>query len=235
MRREEIKEFIKPYGLLVNFLESRFKYEVAMQDNCPIMDVSSRVKMIDSVLNKLLKKELTIYEMEKLTDIAGIRLVVRFKEDIPKVCQLIRDCGIKIIEERDYINKVKKKSGYRAYHFILEEKGMFVEIQIRTFAMDTWANLEHDIRYKPTSLVTDEMEMKLASTVKYAHEVDEIASFLYKESLKLTKDDGTLEMLRVLTAEDKYNVLVNKMFSLILEMRMIMLNIGEELSKNEYT
>ncbi|MCL2611226.1 MAG: hypothetical protein FWE02_06075, partial [Defluviitaleaceae bacterium] len=85
------------------------------------------------------------------------------------------------------------------------------------------------------SLVTDKMEKRLAQAVKSAHELDKVASLLYREALKLTEDDGTLEVLKVLIAEDKYAVLGKKLCILLLEMQMIMLEIGEELSKNEYT
>ena len=234
MKREEVKKFIEEYESTANFLEALIKNNASMQKKFPALKISSRVKTVDSVLKKLLRKELTISELNKLTDIAGVRIVVRFYEDIARVCEMICASGITIIEERDYINQIKKKSGYRAYHFIVEQEGRLAEIQIRTFAMDIWANAEHNIRYKPTLHVTSKIEERLTSAVEYAHALDEVTSFLYKEALKLAEDDGTMEILKALDGNRIHAELREQLTLLLLEMRLTMFDIEREF-ENEYT
>lgn len=124
-------------------------------DNKMVEHVASRIKTIDSITEKLTSKELAVTEdnaIEHLSDIIGVRLVVHFISDIYRVRNMIVDSGkLQIIREKDYV-KQPKPSGYRSYHIVLEvpmnDVTVRAEIQLRTVAMDCWASLEHQIRYK---------------------------------------------------------------------------------------
>ncbi|MCI8464478.1 MAG: GTP pyrophosphokinase family protein [Lachnospiraceae bacterium] len=125
----------------------------------PISSIRSRIKKPASIHNKLQKYGLEISEdsvLNGLNDIAGIRVVCTFMEDIYMVASLLASQDdITVLKIKDYI-KNPKPNGYRSYHMIVEipvffSKGktpMRVEIQIRTIAMDFWASLEHQLRYK---------------------------------------------------------------------------------------
>ena len=89
---------------------------------------------------------------ERISDIAGIRVICQFVEDIDRVVEMIRNRkDMEIMEETNYVAH-KKSSGYRSYHIVLEvpmnDVTVRAEIQLRTVAMDCWASLEHQIRYK---------------------------------------------------------------------------------------
>lgn len=128
-----------------------------------IHKVTSRIKTFDSAYNKLLKKgkKTTKEEFMSLTDLAGLRIVVNYKDYIEKIHELIeKQPGIEITEVIDYVNK-PKDSGYRALHLVV----MFtnhgsqtpVEIQIRSPLEDLWAEYEHDIQYKAPRSVSDDV------------------------------------------------------------------------------
>lgn len=137
-------------------LDEQFKL---LRDGNPIVTIKTRIKNYDSILQKMRRKgyPMTIQSMEdNIQDVAGIRVVCGFVEDI----YLLADCfinqdDITMIEFRDYI-KFPKESGYRSLHLIVQvpiytEKGrknVTVEVQLRTIAMDFWATLEHKMRYK---------------------------------------------------------------------------------------
>lgn len=124
-----------------------------------IEKVTARVKSKKSIINKMKKKNIKYTYtslIDNISDIAGVRITCPVQEDIFFVKQIIEMIpNLKIIKEKDYINN-PKKSGYSAYHLIVETPVtingetvvMKVEIQIRTIAMDFWAEMEHDIRYK---------------------------------------------------------------------------------------
>ena len=125
--------------------------------------INGRVKHEDSMIEKCKRRHLpaTPYSaLHELTDAIGIRVVTTFRDDIDSVIHIIEnfdDCDI--VERKDYIRHVKP-NGYRSYHLILSIKTpyadvcgnkpghYFVEIQLRTIAMDTWASLEHQVSYK---------------------------------------------------------------------------------------
>lgn len=138
----------------------------------PIQFVKSRVKKPLSIVNKLkrLEKEINVESiMTCLDDVAGIRVICSFIDDVYKIAEmLIRQDDIVLIEAKDYI-KNPKPNGYRSYHLIIEVPVFFsdkkqwvrVEIQIRTVAMDFWASLEHQLRYKNDIEDAEEIEKKL--------------------------------------------------------------------------
>ncbi|MCI5699601.1 MAG: GTP pyrophosphokinase family protein [Lachnospiraceae bacterium] len=155
------RELLDPYQLAVDELTCKFNHLIDEYHNrnmyCPIESVIGRVKSVASILEKLQKKNIPFEEMEhQVEDIAGIRIICQFVEDIEKVAQLIlsRD-DIELKSEKDYIRHMKP-SGYRSYHLIVYytvqtirgPKKLQVELQIRTMAMNFWATIEHSLQYK---------------------------------------------------------------------------------------
>ena len=154
-------EILEPYELAVKELQVKFRHLIKEHHGkglySPIESVSGRVKSVSSILEKMQRKGIVPEEMEEqVEDIAGIRIICQFVEDIEKVADLIQKrSDIEIKSEKDYIRHMKD-SGYRSYHLIVYytvetmngPKRIQVEIQIRTMAMDFWASLEHKIYYK---------------------------------------------------------------------------------------
>ena len=167
---EKIKEGQLSYMKLMSYykcaimeIETKFRvldeqFSLRYDDN-PIETIKSRLKSPESIMKKVQKKglKMTTDDIEKnITDIAGIRVICSFKEDIYKLAKcLLQQDDITLIEKKDYI-KNPKESGYRSLHLIVEvpifledeKRAMKVEVQFRTIAMDFWASLEHKIYYK---------------------------------------------------------------------------------------
>ncbi|MDD6327392.1 MAG: GTP pyrophosphokinase family protein [Eubacteriales bacterium] len=172
--REDFLDMIdkntKPYRQLMSFyrcavmeIETKFRVldeELSLEsEHNPIEGIKSRIKSIDSLVRKMNKKgiPLDITSIEQnIFDIAGVRVICSFPEDIYflEECLLKQD-DIRLIERKDYI-KNPKPGGYRSLHLIVEvpiflqeeKRPMKVEVQLRTIAMDFWASLEHKLRYK---------------------------------------------------------------------------------------
>lgn len=154
-------EFLAPYRLAVDELVVKFNHIIkeyrGSGQYSPIEQVIGRVKRISSIIEKAQKKGISLSEVDKkIEDIAGIRIICQFEDDIHHVIEMVRkrsDCTV--IEEKDYI-KTKKNSGYRSYHIVIlynvetqaGKKTVKVEIQIRTLAMNFWAIIEHSLQYK---------------------------------------------------------------------------------------
>ena len=125
----------------------------------PIDHITERIKSPDSIIEKMTKRELELtYKnlIEQINDIAGMRIICSFKDDIFKIVDIIENFqDIEIIERKDYITN-PKASGYSSYHMVVKVPVTFtdktiyvkVELQIRTVAMDFWASLEHKLKYK---------------------------------------------------------------------------------------
>ncbi|MDE5583775.1 MAG: GTP pyrophosphokinase family protein [Ruminococcus sp.] len=170
-------EVVKTY---LNILDSEFK--VKFQRN-PIHSIESRLKSPQSIIGKLQKKELPITPesaRKNLLDIAGIRVTCCYISDIYSLVDMLcRRDDFTIIKKKDYIKK-PKPSGYRSYHLIinvpvwLSSKKEYapVEIQIRTIAMDFWASLEHQLKYKPSASITPEISEELRECAEKIAETD---------------------------------------------------------------
>ena len=171
---DEFLDFVKynqlPYERLMTYyrcammeVETKFRVlneEFSLQyDRNPIESIKTRIKSTDSLVRKVRKKNLRMNLEsleENINDIAGIRVVCSFVDDIYMLAKcLLEQDDITLIEKKDYI-KNPKPSGYRSLHLIVsvpiflqnEKRNMKVEVQLRTIAMDFWASLEHKIRYK---------------------------------------------------------------------------------------
>ena len=135
------------------------KYKVVKGDRDPIEYIVTRVKSEDSMKEKLKRKKLDVTlenALTKIYDAAGVRIICAYIDDVYIVAEMLKKYkDLKVIKEKDYI-KHPKANGYRSYHIVFELpldlageiKPIFVEIQIRTIAMDFWSNLEHEMRYK---------------------------------------------------------------------------------------
>lgn len=138
----------------------------------PIESIKSRIKTPESIWEKLNRRSLpiTVAAIENdLTDIAGIRVICPFPDDIYNIADLlIHQDDITLVEKKDYI-KNPKPNGYRSLHLIIAvpiylatgKKMMKVEVQLRTIAMDFWASLDHKLRYKKNLENSDEIAMEL--------------------------------------------------------------------------
>ncbi len=148
----------------------------AMYGDDPVEHLSYRIKADKSMREKLRSRglpETADAALHELYDAIGIRIVCAFRSDVYTLRDLIAASeNIRVIEEKDYI-KNAKPNGYRSYHMIVETEGRYVEIQLRTISMDTWAALEHQIKYKKNmdgknlTLITSELKRcadELAST-----------------------------------------------------------------------
>ncbi len=164
-------------------LDEQFSLEY---DRNPIESIKSRVKSMESLMDKMRRKNvsLSMEEIEaKIHDIAGVRVICSFPEDI----YLLADCllqqdDIRLIEKKDYISK-PKANGYRSLHLIVEvpiflqneKRNMKVEVQFRTIAMDFWASLEHKLRYKKNlpQEMTQYLEQELYECAELSAGLDE--------------------------------------------------------------
>lgn len=138
----------------------------------PIHHMQSRMKTIQSMMDKLQRKQQTVSmesAVENLHDIAGIRVVCPYIKDVYTVASLLTgQDDVKLLEMRDYI-RTPKENGYRSLHLIIEipvflQDGRVdvpVEVQLRTIAMDFWASLEHSMRYKAKGAVPDDISAEL--------------------------------------------------------------------------
>lgn len=135
------------------------KYKIVHNDRDPIEYITSRVKSEESTKEKLKRKKLPInleIALTKIYDVAGIRIICAYIDDVYTVVKMLKKFkDLKILKEKDYI-KNPKPNGYRSYHIVFqvpldiagELHPVNIEIQIRTIAMDFWASLEHEMKYK---------------------------------------------------------------------------------------
>lgn len=179
------REILYPYEMAVDELILKFNNILREYKNAgeysPIELVSGRVKKISSILDKCQRKDIALDAVtEGLDDIAGIRIICQFVEDIYKVVELIeKRSDIEIIQYKDYISN-QKSSGYRSYHVItLYEvqgkngpKKVKVEIQIRTLAMNFWAVVEHSMQYKYKENMPEHIKEKLSASSETIIQLD---------------------------------------------------------------
>ena len=161
-------EVVKTY---LNILDNEFS--VKFQRN-PIHNIESRLKSPQSIIGKLQKKGLPITTeaaRKNLLDMAGIRVICYYISDIYAIADMLsRRDDFVVIKKKDYIRN-PKPSGYRSFHMIInvpvylstQKKYAPVEIQIRTIAMDFWASLEHQLKYKTASAIPQELSEQLRS------------------------------------------------------------------------
>jgi putative GTP pyrophosphokinase len=178
--------FLAPYKQAVEELKVKLKgmrSQFELQSaHSPIEFVTGRVKPIASILDKANRKGIPLDRLEEeMQDIAGLRMMCQFVDDIKIVVEMLRKRNdLEIVEERDYITQ-KKESGYRSYHVVARypvqtihgEKKILVEIQIRTLAMNFWATIEHSLNYKYSGRFPEEIKKRLQRAAEAAYLLDE--------------------------------------------------------------
>ncbi|WP_223155206.1 GTP pyrophosphokinase [Alkalibacillus aidingensis] len=186
--------FLAPYSQAVDELKIKLKGMRKQFDyesrHSPIEFVTGRVKPITSIVDKAKRREIPIPKIEEeVQDIAGLRVVCPFVDDIYEVVEMIQHRNdFEIVEEKDYIEK-NKESGYRSYHVIIRypvqtihgEKKILAEVQIRTLAMNFWAINEHSLNYKYSGQIPSDIKNRLKRAAEAAFRLDEEMSKIRQE------------------------------------------------------
>lgn len=187
---QEIQEMTLLYSCAVreictrlNNLDQEFKMNHTRN---PIQHITHRIKRPDSIREKMLRRGLALdYEVmrEEITDIGGVCVICSYINDIYAIAEMLRrQDDVLTVRIKDYIKK-PKVNGYRSYHMIIgipvffseETQVIPVEIQMRTMAMDFWASLEHQLRYKTSAEIPDSIRERLTL----------IADEIYREDLEM--------------------------------------------------
>lgn len=201
---EEFSRLMTYYRCAMMEIETKFnvlneEYSLA-HDRNPISSIKTRLKSFPSISEKLARRGIdnSIEAIEEnLNDIAGVRVICSFPEDVyDLVDALLKQDDIELIEKKDYI-KNPKPNGYRSLHIIVgipiflahEKRIMKVEIQLRTIAMDFWASLEHQLRYKKDTTFTEKMASELLECAEISTRLDNKMDMLRKKVLSEGKDD----------------------------------------------
>lgn len=199
--KDSIRSFTMRYKELMAYyrcamMEVETKFRVLSEnfsledDRNPIEAIKTRMKSPESISNKLQSRSLplTIESIEEnLNDVAGVRVICGFPGDIYRLAEaFLSQDDVTLIEKKDYIDN-PKRNGYRSLHLIVsvpiylhdEKRHMRVEVQFRTIAMDWWASLEHQIRYKKDVSVTNEHAKELRDCAEQAALLDYRMEQLY--------------------------------------------------------
>lgn len=204
MTQDEWKKLLQPYVQTVDELKVKLRgmrQEFELQGiQTPVEFVTGRVKTIPAIEEKLVRRHISVDRIEQdMEDLAGVRIMTQFTEDIYRVVDLLRKRkDMVILEERDYVTN-EKPSGYRSYHIVIEypvqlvtgEKKVLAEIQVRTMQMNVWATIEHAINYKYDGEYTEEMQEKLKNAAELSIKVDELFSELHS-GLSENETNGNL-------------------------------------------
>ncbi|PKM64815.1 MAG: GTP pyrophosphokinase [Firmicutes bacterium HGW-Firmicutes-20] len=194
LQQQIYRAAIKEIKTKLEILDEEFQ---ARYDHNPIHHMEYRLKAPQSIAEKMQKKglEITAENIRKnLTDIAGVRVICNYLNDINRIANLlIRQDDITLVRKNDYISE-PKKNGYRSLHLIVlvpiflaeRTESVPVEIQIRTIAMDFWASLEHQLKYKGHSDMSEGLRERLKYCAESITRLDEEMQMIYEE---ITSDD----------------------------------------------
>lgn len=183
----------------VNILKEEFRL---VHDYNPIEHVNTRVKSAESLIKKVNRRNLPLsldVIQENIKDIAGIRIICSFVSDIYRISEMIQaQSDIEIVEVKDYI-KHPKPNGYQSLHIIMKIPvfmsdrtiHVYVEMQIRTIAMEFWASLEHKIYYKYNKKVPEHLTNQLKEAANSVSELDRKMESINDE-INILKDNDTL-------------------------------------------
>ena len=202
--QQQYREMMQLYSAAVR--EVRTKVEILDEEfrtryaHNPIHHIDSRLKSPQSMMKKLARKGLpqTLEAAEaNLNDIAGIRIVCNYLDDIYHIANLLqRQRDVELVKRRDYIES-PKESGYRSLHLVIRIPVFLsshtelvpVEIQIRTIAMDFWASLEHQLRYKSNHETTLQLRRRLQSCAEASAALDREMQDIYREINGVSDDE----------------------------------------------
>lgn len=191
---EDWQQFLEPYEqtvaeLKLNLRQLRNQYRQRGQHS-PIEFVTGRVKPIASIVEKMQRRNIRLDRLEEdMEDIAGVRVMCQFVEDIYLVVELLKQrYDMQVLEERDYIAN-QKASGYRSYHIVISypiqrldgQRVVKAEIQIRTLAMNFWATIEHSLNYKYQGAFPPELAERLRRSAEAAFMLDKEMSDIREE------------------------------------------------------
>lgn len=186
------------------------------KEHSPIEFAVGRVKSIPSIYNKANRLQFPIDEniCWEIRDIAGIRIICQFIDDIPAVVEMIRKReDMRVYLEKDYVSK-PKESGYRGYHMTVEYPLMMahgqvtipVEIQIRTLGMNFWATIEHSLNYKYEGVLPSNVRQRLFEAAKASYKLDSemnnIRDEIKEAQVALEKKEVPMESLLSLVEID---------------------------------
>ncbi|MBO5934170.1 MAG: GTP pyrophosphokinase family protein [Clostridia bacterium] len=187
LRSDSFRTLMAYFRCAIMEIETKFNVlneEFSLQhDRNPIADIKSRLKSVESIEDKLTRKNLpvTCEAIEKnLNDVAGIRVICTFIDDVYMLADaLLSQDDITLIQKKDYIEN-PKPNGYRSLHLIVEvpiflaeeKRFMRVEIQLRTIAMDFWASLEHQLNYKKNITNAEMIQNELKHCAEVNAELD---------------------------------------------------------------
>lgn len=201
---EPVRELMTYFKCAMMEIETKFRVldeQFSLtHDRNPIESISTRLKSAESIFAKMKRKNLRrdIKAIEnEIFDVAGIRVICSFEDDI----YMLRDCllsqdDITLIKEKDYI-KNPKPNGYRSLHLIVEvpiflkneKRPMKVEIQLRTIAMDSWASLEHRLRYKKN--LSEETQKEIADKLMQCADISaELDAIMLSIKKTVSKETG---------------------------------------------
>ena len=211
------KELMMMYTCALKEMHTRFdvlntEFNLRHQRN-PINFINTRLKRSSSIIEKMARNNipLSIENIEEnINDVAGIRVICSYVDDIYLIAQaLAKQNDIEIISQKDYIAN-PKPNGYRSLHMIVcvpvcfesEVKYVKVEVQIRTIAMDFWATLEHELRYKNQILDGDEIASELKECAGIISDADfkmlEIRKKIEANRVEASKEDMLVEQMKKL-------------------------------------
>jgi putative GTP pyrophosphokinase len=209
----------------VNILKEEFRL---VHDYNPIEHVNTRVKSAESLIKKVQKKNLPLsleVIQESIKDIAGIRIICSFVSDIYRISEMIQaQSDIEVVEVKDYI-QYPKPNGYQSLHIVIKipvfmsdrKIHVYVEMQIRTIAMDFWASSEHKIYYKYNKQVPEHLTRQLKEAANTVAELDRKMEHINNEINILKEND---------TSNDTGNLMYNPREMMIQMMKSI--NVTEQ-------
>ncbi|MFI3210875.1 MAG: GTP pyrophosphokinase family protein [Peptostreptococcaceae bacterium] len=195
MEFKKWEEVLAPYNNAVEELKVKFKNIrkefLTKGEYSPIEFVTGRTKKISSIMAK--SQRLSIENAEEdMEDIAGIRIMCQFVEDIQTIVECIRQRNdMTIVAEKDYIENFKD-SGYRSYHVIIKypinsikgSREILCEIQIRTLAMNFWATIEHSLKYKYEHFIPENIATRLRRAADAAFILDQEMSEIREDIMR---------------------------------------------------
>lgn len=188
-------EFMQPYRSAIQIVKTKLESiddELKCENgDSPIHNIQSRIKTPDSILEKMARKGYSIDKkgFYQLNDIAGLRVVCHYINDIQYVSQLlIMHEDIQLVKKENYID-YPRESGYRSLHLVVRVQiylkngkvSIPVEIQLRTIAMDCWASLEHELYYKNHHCENEEVSSQLKECAIEIAKIDEKMQKIYQQ------------------------------------------------------
>lgn len=222
--RDELTRFMMTYKFALEEMETKIgilKQEFqTLHDYSPIEHTKSRLKSPESIMNKMLRKQIepSIASIRtNIRDIAGLRITCSFLSDIYRISEMLQQQDdLTVLEVKDYIAN-PKPNGYQSLHLLVEvpvfmsdrTERVGVEVQIRTIAMDFWASLEHKIFYKYNKTVPERLTRELKMAADSAAALDRQMERLHHEIREIKdedEDDSIEELRRIIMGNQQFNL-----------------------------